>query len=104
MHQSWALWEREQGNIDLCVSLHRRGLDLNPTDAALYTSLALVLWRDLGDVEGARSMFAGGVRAVPEDLYSWQAWGYMEGFALVSALGLGLQAGLFAGGCGRHGG
>eukprot|EP00967_Tisochrysis_lutea_P012977 scaffold14466_cov21-Tisochrysis_lutea.AAC.1 len=33
----WALWEREQGNLELCIALQRRGLQFNPTDAALYS-------------------------------------------------------------------
>eukprot|EP00983_Pelagomonas_calceolata_P116705 1160339-Pelagomonas_calceolata.AAC.1 len=42
------------------------------------------MWRDCGDVAAARDLFEGGVRANPGDLYVWQAWGYMEGFVVVS--------------------
>jgi len=42
VHLAWAKWEREQGNLQLCIALHQRGLELNPTDAALYQVRACV--------------------------------------------------------------
>jgi hypothetical protein len=36
VHLAWALWERKAGRIDACMHLLQRGLEGNPTDAALY--------------------------------------------------------------------
>ena len=30
------MWERKQGNPELCVQLLQRGQSLNPTDPAIY--------------------------------------------------------------------
>lgn len=35
-HLAWAMWEKKQGNLMLCIELLRRGQAANPTDAALY--------------------------------------------------------------------
>lgn len=74
---SWALWEKEQGNIEEARRLFKQGSYLNPRDAALPQAWAL-MEEETGDVETARRLFRRASKADPSHLYVWQAWGCME--------------------------
>lgn len=74
---SWALWEKNIGNIEQARSLFKKGTSLNRSDAALPQAWAL-MEESLGNVEDARALFRQASRADPKHLYVWQAWGCME--------------------------
>jgi tetratricopeptide (TPR) repeat protein len=76
-YQSWALWEKERGNVEEARRLLRAGARANGRDPALWQAWAL-LEEEAGDVEEARRLFRRGSRADPGHLYIWQAWGCME--------------------------
>jgi len=74
---SWALWEKEQGNIEEARRLLRTGTHLNARDPALPQAWAL-LEEEQGNIEDSRKLFRRASKADPGHLYVWQAWGCME--------------------------
>lgn len=74
---SWALWEKNIGNIEQARALFKQGTSMNRSDAALPQAWAL-MEESLGNLEDARALFRQASRADPKHLYVWQAWGCME--------------------------
>jgi tetratricopeptide (TPR) repeat protein len=74
---SWALWEKDLGNINQARALFKKGTSLNRSDAALPQAWAL-MEESLGNLEEARRLFKKASRADSKHLYVWQAWGCME--------------------------
>ena len=54
-----------------------RAIETRPSDAGIYNAYA-TLSKDLGDVEGARRLYALGTKANRYHLPTYQAWGLME--------------------------
>lgn len=74
---SFALWEKDQGNIKAARKLFKSGVYLNPQDAALLQAWAL-MEEETRNVAHARNLFLRASRVDPDHLYVWQAWGCME--------------------------
>lgn len=74
---SWALWEKNLGNINYARELFRKGAAMNRSDAALPQAWAL-MEESQGNLDDARRLFKRASKADPKHLYVWQAWGCME--------------------------
>ncbi|MDQ7028567.1 MAG: tetratricopeptide repeat protein [Ardenticatenia bacterium] len=65
------------GEVERARELFARGVEADPSDAAVWQAWALMEAR-LGEVERARELFARGVEADPGHAPVWQAWALME--------------------------
>lgn len=74
---SWALWEKDRGNIETARELFSKGSNYNRSDAALLQAWAL-MEEDEGNIEYCRELFRRASKADSKHLYVWQAWGCME--------------------------
>lgn len=74
---SFALWEKQQGNISEARRLFKAGTYQNKKDAALLQAWAL-MEENCKNIDQARRLFKRASRANPHHLYVWQAWGCME--------------------------
>ena len=75
--QSWAVMESRRGNSRHAIELFERAIETRPSDAGIYNAYA-TLSKDLGDVEGARRLYALGTKANRYHLPTYQAWGLVE--------------------------
>lgn len=75
--QAWAVMESRRGNARRAIELFERAIETRPSDAGIYNAYA-TLSKDLGDVEGARRLYALGTKANRYHLPTYQAWGLME--------------------------